>query len=394
MSYPKHWKWSAGLMIACLAWTEPNVEAQVSTGAPGSRNTGGWRPISVATQSSQSSALSEGTRKTSDTIPRSGSNVQTAYFQAQGNLSDAMPAMPVLPAGGQAEYGNSGLPPMPNNYGQLPGYQGSGVNQPVNPPVNSPINPPAYQRPREQQTEMAPPQLPMAQRTVPAQLASGELRAIQPDRQPYNNAASQQQQPPRGNAQDFTTGLPYVTPAPRSRYATSPYQPSVFQAADYRTTTIPVQMVSNPSPGFGPQVTQVAAQIGPAPVAPPPNLIATQAVGPAPGQNSSLGYLTAQQASLPQYRYAQPGVYPTAYQCTTPAPTFPSTGAVPGAYVPATLPPNLTPGLYTPNNSGYTPFFSLGQENYNVQLGRGIVGQPTVYVSGQPLRNFMRYLSP
>jgi hypothetical protein len=27
-------------------------------------------------------------------------------------------------------------------------------------------------------------------------------------------------------------------------------------------------------------------------------------------------------------------------------------------------------------------------------VGRGIIGQPTVYVAGQPIRNFLRYLSP
>jgi len=29
-----------------------------------------------------------------------------------------------------------------------------------------------------------------------------------------------------------------------------------------------------------------------------------------------------------------------------------------------------------------------------VSVGRGIIGQPTVYVPGQPVRNFLRYLSP
>jgi hypothetical protein len=116
---------------------------------------------------------------------------------------------------------------------------------------------------------------------------------------------------------------------------------------------------------------------------------------PAGTANLSTAPYAPQPASgLPQFQALQPGIYPTAYQCTTPAPSFPSTGAVPGAYVPPTLPPNMTPGLYTPNNSGYVPLFSLGQENYNVQLGRGIIGQPTVYVPGQPIRNFMRYLSP
>jgi hypothetical protein len=89
------------------------------------------------------------------------------------------------------------------------------------------------------------------------------------------------------------------------------------------------------------------------------------------------------------------GVHPTSYQYC--APNIPAGGVpqvVPGAVAPPTLPPNLTPQLYTPDNAGYKPLFSLGQENYNVLLGRGIIGQPTVYVPGQPFRNFFRYLAP
>jgi hypothetical protein len=50
--------------------------------------------------------------------------------------------------------------------------------------------------------------------------------------------------------------------------------------------------------------------------------------------------------------------------------------------------------MYATNNAGHKPLFTMGQENYNVQLGRGIIGQPTVYVTGQPIRNFLRYISP
>lgn len=56
--------------------------------------------------------------------------------------------------------------------------------------------------------------------------------------------------------------------------------------------------------------------------------------------------------------------------------------------------PSAAPQLYSQNNAGWRPLFTLGQENYNVQLGRGIIGQPTVYVTGQPFRNFLRYLFP
>jgi hypothetical protein len=118
--------------------------------------------------------------------------------------------------------------------------------------------------------------------------------------------------------------------------------------------------------------------------------------------NGVAANLASTQQVLPQYRTQQvlpqsqpnPSIYQTAFQQCAPSPTFPGAGNVPGNYVPPTLTPNLTPGLYTPNNAGYSPLFSLGQENYNVLLGRGIIGQPTVYVPGQPIRNFMRYLSP
>jgi len=71
----------------------------------------------------------------------------------------------------------------------------------------------------------------------------------------------------------------------------------------------------------------------------------------------------------------------------------------PGAFVPppGTVAPPVAmpaPTPYIPNNAGYRPLFTLGQDTYNAQLGRGIVGQPTAYVPGQPMRNFLRYLSP
>ena len=77
----------------------------------------------------------------------------------------------------------------------------------------------------------------------------------------------------------------------------------------------------------------------------------------------------------------------------------PATYNQPAAFVPppATVaPPLAMPGSapYIPNNAGYRPLFTLGQDTYNAQLGRGIIGQPTAYVPGQPMRNFLRYLSP
>lgn len=414
MSLRKRWNqscWRAGLWMVGLigVWqgtVAQNVAAQSHVDMSVRRQSGGWQPTVKAPE------------------------IQTAYYQTQGSLSDGMP---VLPTGGQ------GLPAgnEPWNAGQLPAFPGaSDMPRAVSPPVSVPDN-------------IAPPQLPMANRGqespypaggpgadaryreqpsysnqatqgfpsqgssaaapqprsssgVPARLASTELREIQNERDSQAGARGSNgvglretgAQPSGGGlpqngrpaAESFTSGLPYVTPAPRGRYATSPYQPAVFQSSDRRPMHVPAQFASSSA--------VVPPTQGLRQTAPPGNLIATQATMPNFVGAAPPTYLTAQQAALPQYRYPQPGIYPTAYQCTPPAPSYPSTGAVPGAYVPPTLPPNLTPNLYTPNNAGYRPLFSLGQENYNVQLGRGIIGQPTAYVPGQNIRNFLRYLSP
>ncbi len=262
----------------------------------------------------------------------------------------------------------------------------------VTPPVlpTPMVSPPPPQMPSN---DLRPPQGDHAtNQTVP----SSSQAQISPNRTAANQPLQQSTLPNgqgiRPNTQPITSGYPFVTPAPvtsasRGNYATSPYQPAVFQTP-YQARQIPALYASSnaaaPAAMFTAAQQQLAAQ-QPAAVIPPAT--ATAAVPPSQ-------YLTPQQLALPQYQYPQAGIIQTAYQCTPPGPTVPSTGAVPGTYLPPTLPPNLTPGLYTPNNSGYTPLFSLGQENYNVQLGRGIIGQPTVYVAGQPIRNFMRYLSP
>jgi hypothetical protein len=111
-----------------------------------------------------------------------------------------------------------------------------------------------------------------------------------------------------------------------------------------------------------------------------------------PSNNGAVLPQNIQPNPQPIFTNTGPGVYPTAYpqQC---APTLPPDGAL-GAYVPPTITPNWNPNMYSPNNSGYRPLFSLGQENYNVVLGRGILGQPTAYVPGQYVRNFLRYIFP
>ncbi len=42
----------------------------------------------------------------------------------------------------------------------------------------------------------------------------------------------------------------------------------------------------------------------------------------------------------------------------------------------------------------YRPIIALRPMPSGYRIGRGIIGQPKVYVPGQPLRNFLRYLTP
>jgi hypothetical protein len=76
------------------------------------------------------------------------------------------------------------------------------------------------------------------------------------------------------------------------------------------------------------------------------------------------------------------------------APMVIPAGGNPYIYYPATVMPNAPQAVAVMPSAGPRPLFTLGQENYNVQLGQGIIGQPTAYVVGQPIRNFFRYLAP
>jgi hypothetical protein len=361
--------------IACIGW-----------------GNGGWTPVQAQSPSFSSASRDSGGWQATPARPAPG--VQTAYFQAAGNFSDSLPA---FPGGGSAPMGAYEGVSAASGVGGMVSPTQAMPNIPmphVAPPANSyqPTLPPNTPAPstagdlRSPQRERLPPgqtanglnpqnsslpprnpatqpnaAQPNAAQLTTAQLTTAQLTAAQaPGSLPTGAGA-------RLDPQAVTSGYPFVAPPPRSQYATAPYQPAVFQTT-----------YQSPRPTQG-TVAQLTSAVQAPPAA--PNL-------------SAAPFAPQPPSALPQFQALQPGIYPTAYQCTTPAPSFPSTGAVPGAYVPPTLPPNLTPGLYTPNNSGHVPLFSLGQENYNVQLGRGIIGQPTVYVPGQPIRNFMRYLSP
>ena len=69
----------------------------------------------------------------------------------------------------------------------------------------------------------------------------------------------------------------------------------------------------------------------------------------------------------------------------------PAPASTPFAYAPPAAMPPAT--VYAPSNGGFVPVVGFGQAT-NAQLGRGLYGQPTAYVDGQPFRNFLRYIFP
>ena len=84
------------------------------------------------------------------------------------------------------------------------------------------------------------------------------------------------------------------------------------------------------------------------------------------------------------------GVFPGSAVAPTMSPT-PIATTSPFTYAPpAAIPPQT---IYASANGGYTPIVGFGQGT-NAQLGRGLYGQPTAYVDGQPVRNFLRYVFP
>lgn len=414
-------------LLATAALSSSTISAQTTNPAP-NRSFTGWKASSSGGLSKEDAAKSTPAGSGPSVEPE----VKTAYYQSQGGFSD-LPAFPGASlSDGNLSDNSAGfdLPSLPNSASAMPSQNPThlpalGASQSVPSQVQPPTYPPRSDLPRSDMPIMqsdptanplgrpnSPAPVPNRNRGValdnslraePAQYTAPNNQAVLPpntnqfngqspsyggvasnvrsapaqpityqnsprqsqgnELRPIENQSSSVAAQGRLDPRNITTGPPFVTPPSRSRYATSPYNQAYFQMAAY-------QRAQSSGQANGPNTQLVSAQNQ---VSPPPQ---------DPRQN------------LPQYATAQPGIYPTAYQCATPAPSFPATGAVPGAYVPPTFTPNLAPGVYSTNNSGYSPLFSLGQENYNVQLGRGLIGQPTVYVPGQPVRNFLRYLSP
>ncbi|MCY2985972.1 MAG: hypothetical protein NTY15_20275 [Planctomycetota bacterium] len=184
---------------------------------------------------------------------------------------------------------------------------------------------------------------------------------------------------------------------------TLPYNPGSVGSAPIYSTPIPN---GNPSAIVGPPATYI----------PPPPVYYPPLTGPAynaatpanPNNNvtptsprpSAQPVTGSPFVSNPPCQFdARNMVSREAYrQCSDPcaprgspyAPYATQPGSSPFTYVPPT-------GMAYSNNSydsGYRPLIGFGQTLNKAHLGRGIVGQPTAYVDGQPVRNFIRYIFP
>lgn len=92
------------------------------------------------------------------------------------------------------------------------------------------------------------------------------------------------------------------------------------------------------------------------------------------------------------------GVAPAAYAGTyTPPPAqiaapaaMPPLSALPAGPGGAVVQPG---GIASPTAAPVKSLVTFGQENYPVQVGQGLWGQPVAYVPGQSVRNWLRYMS-
>ncbi len=319
-----------GLAVGLFALTTTLVAAQDISQRP--RYLGGWKP-----QPQQVNYQAPSIGINAQVLPPNQAGNNQPLPQAPNQLSQQFP-------------NGSLIPNDPNSIGSLPP---SNFQQPL---TQQPQ--PNYQPTQNYTSDgFAQPATPDSRFNNAAPNQANDPRALQPTmpQQQYALPTSTAQNAnERLSPRQVATALPFVTPAPRTgNYLTSAYSTPAVQFANFQNS------------------------------APAPNAVAPTQFPNAPGAPPPQGWNVY-------------GYQPTAYSCMPPnaGPTFPPGGAVPSSAAPPTLPPNFTPGMYTPDNAGYTPLFSLGQENYNVLLGRGIIGQPTVYVPGQPVRNFLRYLSP
>ena len=149
---------------------------------------------------------------------------------------------------------------------------------------------------------------------------------------------------------------------------------------------------TTPAPVFRPQtVTPLARPVAnQVPSLGLPNLAENQVPTLGPSANSTFGGFLGQAGA----NYQVQPLGSNQFQAGLGVPQFRSTGALGtglGIGSGGGLGSWFSNGLF--GTGAYTPLLPLVNAQ-GARLGQGIIGQPTAYMDGQPLRNLLRYLSP
>lgn len=136
--------------------------------------------------------------------------------------------------------------------------------------------------------------------------------------------------------------------------------------------------------------------------------LAIACLGPAAAAQAQANFGPIQPfAGAPSPVYvAAPYAAPTAFAPVPAAPVFSTTPTEIQILAPTVAPSIVAPPAATviPAQPSYCPTKGLPTTSYyaptavvaptTVVLGTGLYGQPTAYVPGQPVRNYLRYVSP
>ena len=340
-------------MIAVLP--PPTIQGALSSGRLA--NDDGFRPIAglvsqPVTVMTASAALPAG-------IPDGSVRVANFYQDdPYANLPPTLNTPPVI-SGGTLP-GGGALP------GSIPGLPQAAQQLPPSsvplgaPPTSGPAVVPGYSQPAITQPAITQPMIPpptMPSNSVPTTVMPAPPTYYVPAPMPQAGTTGTLVQPgvpyaaspmPTYNrAGTFVNSAPFVSPPPASVDARWMVSPAVWQQSSGASAASCNPSLASTTTGTAPR---------------PP------AVGPT-GQPVLIGIN---------------GVSPT-NGLVPPATASPFAYAPPAAMPPATV--------YAPGNAGYVPLVGFGQ-GANAQLGRGLYGQPTAYVDGQPVRNFLRYIFP
>lgn len=166
---------------------------------------------------------------------------------------------------------------------------------------------------------------------------------------------------------------PRYTPIPAERKAPALKPIEVAEQASFDSPLLtPAKPVSNIAPAYTPAGTNTNVPISPisSPVESQPSY------QPVPYQSYQPPVVESFSSPAPSVQMAPPTLN------GVPSP------AGPGANAPLQVIGPPEPGY------AYRPLVPVVSQPPTVHLGRGIIGQPTVYIPGQPVRNFLRYFSP